>query len=434
MKRDPQALQAREHDLLIIGGGIAGAWVAWEAASRGISAALIELDDFGQGTSWSSLKTAHGGLRHLQRLDIPGFRESVRERRALLRVAPEVVRPLSFAIAASGVADPLKYFLGGLANDILSFDRNEGLRADRFIGRSRISKGEALASAGVHGFAPGRVFLWQDAQITHTERLLMALLHEAADAGAVVINRSRIESCERNAKGFEFKARDLVDGNGFSIRARTVANASGAGLEEVARLIGETCGSPSLIRGVNVVLSGDLTPSLALGARDRDRFLFLVPWLGHTILGTAYDDGQRDVEDLVRNLLEGGRRAFPWARLDEGDIKAIHAGHVPGAPNGEPIYRSKLISHKDPRILSILTAKYTTARATAESVLTRLAPSFSRPPRPSVSARQELRKATPLVGSLSDRMERVRAEEMALSDGDALRGRLIEGAFGERLP
>lgn len=419
MKRDPQALQAREHDVLIIGGGIAGAWVVFEAASRGISAALIELDDFGQATSWSSLKTAHGGLRHLQRLDLPGFRESVRERRALLRVAPEIVRPLSFAIAATGVVDPFKYLLGGLANDILSFDRNEGVRADRFVGPSRVTKG---------------AFIWQDAQITHTERLLMALLQEAADAGAAVINRSRIESCERRAKGFEFKARDLVDGSALSIRARTVVNASGAGLEEVARLLGETCGSPALIRGVNVVLGGDLTPSIALGARDRDRFLFLVPWLGHTILGTAYDDGGRDVADLVQDLMEGGRRAFPSTRLDEADIKAIHAGHVPGAPNGEPIYRSKLIGHKDPRIVSLLTAKYTTARATAEAVVTRLAPSFSTPPGPSVSAHQTLRRATPLVGSRSDRMERVRAEEMALSDSDALRGRLIEGAFGERLP
>jgi len=134
MKRDPQALSGLEHDVLVIGGGIAGAWTAFEAASRGLSAALIEAEDFGQATSWSSLKTAHGGHRHLQRFDLPGFRESVRERRALLRVAPQIVRPLNFAIAAPGLLEQTKYRLGGTADDLLSFDRNEGVRADRALG------------------------------------------------------------------------------------------------------------------------------------------------------------------------------------------------------------------------------------------------------------------------------------------------------------
>ena len=81
--------------------------------------ALVEIEDFGQATSWSSLKTAHGGLRHLQRADLGGFRESVRERRTLLRVAPEVVRPLAFAIGAHGLVERVKYALGGFANEKL---------------------------------------------------------------------------------------------------------------------------------------------------------------------------------------------------------------------------------------------------------------------------------------------------------------------------
>lgn len=434
MKRDPQALQSREHDLLVVGGGIAGAWTAWEAASRGLKVALVEGEDFGQATSWASLKTAHGGLRHLQRLDLAGFRESVRERRNLLRVAPDVVQPLAFAVSASGGFERAKYFLGGLVNDALSFDRNEGLRGDRFIGPSRLLG--ASEAATICGSIPrsGGAFVWNDAQITHTERLLTGLLHAAVGAGAEVINHCRVTGCDRTSSGFEIKARDQVEGAALSIRSRAVVNAAGAGLEAVAILMGETCESPALIRGVNVVLGRDLTPRFALGARDRGRFLFLVPWLGRTMLGTIYDDGRRDVAELVRDLIEAGRRAFPWAEVREGDIKVVHAGHVPGARNGEPIYRSRLITHGDPRILSILTAKYTTARATAEAAINRLATTFSRPPTPSISAATVISHATPLSGNLAERIRLVQETEMALHRNDAVRGRLLEGAFGEEGP
>lgn len=433
MKRDPLALQGREHDVLVIGGGIAGAWVIWEAASRGLSAALVELEDFGQATSWSSLKTAHGGLRHLQRLDIAGFRESVRERRALLRVAPEIVRPLTFAIGAPLFFDQVKFFLGGVLNDILSFDRNEGLRDDRALGTSRVIDRTEAASLGGAALAGAHAFVWPDAQITHTERLVMGLLHAASDASAVVVNRCRVESSARTPSGFEIKATDLAEGRTITLRARSIVNASGGQLETVSRLFGETCGSPPLIRGVNVVLGRDLTPALAIGAKDRGRFLFLVPWLGRSMLGTIYDLGRGPVESLVRELMEAGRRAFPWAGIRDDDIRVVHQGHVPRAPNGEPIYRSRLIPHSDPRILSILTAKYTTARATAEAAVDRIGGALARPLPPSVSSLRELPMARALTGTVSDRIRLVRDTEMALGPADAIRGRLTEGATGEEV-
>jgi glycerol-3-phosphate dehydrogenase len=137
------------------------------------------------------------------------------------------------------------------------------------------------------------------------------------------------------------------------------------------------------------------------------------------------------VGELVRDLMAGGRRAFPWANLREEDIKAVHSGHVPGASDGEPIYRSRLIRHSDARILSILTAKYTTARASAEAAIDRLSSSFSKPPGPSVSAFFVLPKAAPISGDLAERIRQAQDQEMALSRNDAIRGRLIEGALGE---
>ena len=430
MKRDARALEGREHDLLVVGGGIAGAWAAWEASSRGLSVALVELEDFGQATSWSSLKTAHGGLRHLQRLDVAGFRESVRERRALLRVAREIVRPLSFAIAAPTALDEIKFFFGGVVNDILSYDRNEGLREDRALGTTRIIDRAQAAALGGAGLSGAPAFVWQDAQITHTERLVMGLLHASADASAAVINRCRVDRSVSTARGFEIQATDLVDGRGIVVRSRSIVNASGAQLETVSGLFGETCASPPLIRGVNVVLGRDITPSVAIGARDRGRFLFLVPWLDRSMMGTIYDDGKGPMEGLVSELMEAGRRAFPWAQIRDEDVLVVHSGHVPGAPDGEPIYRSRIITHADPRILSILTAKYTTARATAETVIDRLGRVLSRPLSPSVSAREELAMARPLVGTLSERIRQAEETEMAVGPEDAIRGRLNEGAWG----
>jgi glycerol-3-phosphate dehydrogenase len=433
MKREPLALESREHDLLVIGGGIAGAWVAWEAASRGLSAALVELEDFGQATSWSSLKTAHGGLRHLQRLDLAGFRESVQERRALLRVAPEIVRVLSFAVSVPDPLDELKFFFGGILNDILSYDRNEGLRSDRAIGTTRLLDRAQAASLGGAALAGPPAFLWSDAQITHTERLLLAVLHAASEAGAVLVNRCRLESSVSSPSGFEVKATDLGDHRELSIRAKAVVNASGSGLEAVSRLFGETSGSPPLIRGVNVVLARDLTPKVAIGARDRGRFLFLVPWLGRSMLGTIYDDGRGPKDTLVRELMEAGRRAFPWAEIRDEDIRVVHQGHVPGAPNGEPIYRSRLITHANPRLLSILTAKYTTARATAESAVDLVGRALSRMLPPSRTAQTELPMARALEGSLADRLRIAQESEMAPSRDDAIRGRLAEGASGDEI-
>src|SRR5438105_9160748 len=98
MIRDLDALTSRTFDLLVVGGGIYGLTIAYDAAGRGLSVALIERDDFGSGASFNHLRTIHGGLRYLQTLDVVRARESVRERRTLARIAPAAVRPLGFVL------------------------------------------------------------------------------------------------------------------------------------------------------------------------------------------------------------------------------------------------------------------------------------------------------------------------------------------------
>src|ERR1700731_3195028 len=98
MIRDLDELAGRTYDLLVVGGGIYGLTIAYDAAQRGLEVALVERNDFGGGASFNHLRTIHGGLRYLQSLDISRARESIRERRTLARIAPHAVRPLPFAI------------------------------------------------------------------------------------------------------------------------------------------------------------------------------------------------------------------------------------------------------------------------------------------------------------------------------------------------
>src|SRR5213594_392851 len=129
MTRDLDALTERTFDVLVVGGGIYGLTIAFDAALRGLSVALVERDDFGSGTSFNHLRTIHGGLRYLQSLDVGRARESLHERATLARIAPYAVRPLPFALPLyrSLTAGTLAMCAGFLLDRLVCFDRNRGV-------------------------------------------------------------------------------------------------------------------------------------------------------------------------------------------------------------------------------------------------------------------------------------------------------------------
>src|SRR5258708_11089463 len=189
MKRDLGLLTAREHDLLIVGGGIYGVTAAWDAAQRGLAVALIEAEDFGAGVSWNSLKTIHGGLRHLQRADVGEMRESLRERRALLRIAPELVKPLSFLVPAHGHGLRRREALaaGLWLFDLLGRDRNHGLAEEQWSPPARSLSRRAVLDR-IPGLPQRRLTggaLWTHAQVSRSERLPLGFVHAAGEAGAI---------------------------------------------------------------------------------------------------------------------------------------------------------------------------------------------------------------------------------------------------------
>ena len=148
MKRDISQLAQKEYDILVVGGGIYGATLAREAALNGLSVAVVDKGDFCAATSANSLKIIHGGIRYLQQFDVPRLRQSVRERRILMRIAPHLVHPLPCAMPTHGHMMKSReiLFLGLLANDCLSWDRNRGLSPAQSIPRGRIgSRAEWLS-------------------------------------------------------------------------------------------------------------------------------------------------------------------------------------------------------------------------------------------------------------------------------------------------
>ena len=192
MKRDIRPLTEKKFDILVLGGGIYGATVAWEAVGRGLSVALIERSDFGSQTTANSLKTVHGGLRYLQHLDIVRVRQCIRERTTMMRIAPHLIHPLPCLMPTYGHGMKGKEVMrvGLLLNDIVSCDRNNLEDPQK-----RIPNGRVLSRTDTLGAAPGidgkRVTggaFWTDAQMADTERVALAFIQTASNAGACVAN------------------------------------------------------------------------------------------------------------------------------------------------------------------------------------------------------------------------------------------------------
>jgi len=440
VKRELAALAAREWDLVVVGAGIHGAAAAWDAAGRGLAVALVEREDFGSGASWNSLKTIHGGMRHLQRLDVASLRESARERRTLLKIAPELVEPLRFLVPCQGWGSSGRaaLALGLWLNDLLTRDRNRGLPAERQIPDGRtISAAEALAlrpglpERGLRGAA-----VWYDAQAASTERLLLGFVHAAADAGAAVANHAEALELVRAPRGrvAGVAVRDALGGSTLELRARMVLNAAGPWIDELGARSGLGRSKLPLLRARNLVLRRPLSVPLAVGARSAGRFLFLVPWQGRSIVGTSYEPAAAPPSDPLA-FLDEAARAFPWAGIERADLALVHEGLVPGAGGAHGLVtRSRIVDHEredgTPGLVSLQGVKYTTARALSEQAVDVALERLGRPRVACRTAETPLAKARRLTGPLAERTRVAVREEMALTLADAVLRRLDLGTAG----
>ncbi len=400
MARSLAALAGREFDVLVVGGGITGAVTAWDAAQRGLSVALLERGDFGGATSAESLKVVHGGVRYLQHLDIVRVRESSRERRALLRMAPHLVQPMPFVVPTYGHGMRGPEILGAafVILNALTADRNRGLTdparkvpAAGIVSRARVL--EWFPDINQDGLTGAGVFY--DGQLFNPPRLVWAMVRTAARAGAAVANYCDVTALMlQGGRVTGVKVDDRLGGEKFEVRARTVVNAAGPYAEALLVRSGvRAARTVPFSRDMALVLKRRFVNgrALALQTRYRDpsavltrgaRHLFLVPWRGRTLVGVNSliwrDEPDRlrvteaEVSDFVAEIAE----ADPKLGLTMDDVALVMAGLLPVEKGNEeggdvsfgkrPLVVDNARTDGVQGLVSAISNRYTVARGVAE--------------------------------------------------------------------
>jgi glycerol-3-phosphate dehydrogenase len=381
-----------EFDVLVIGGGITGTGIALDAASRGLSVALVEKEDFAAGTSGRSSRLVHGGLRYLEHGELGLVRESLRERGTLYRLAPHLVRPVPMYMLAGDLRHRAMYRAG--------LTVYEGLAAGRNIGYHQAVSADQVAAAipGLGGRTRGvRYFECQ----TDDARLTIEVARAAAAYGARLANHARVTGLLGAGRVTGAAVTDEMTGQGFEVRARAVVNAAGIWAAEVAGLAaghgeaGVTAGrggfgagislSPS--KGVHLVFApGAVRTTAATVAPAADgRYVFIVPWEDRVYAGTTDTpyDGDLDspaVGDADRDyILSAVTPLFPG--VTGRDVVASWAGLRPllGGDNGgsgdatADLSRRHAIFDEPPGLFTITGGKLTTYRAMAQDLVDRVA-------------------------------------------------------------
>ena len=403
MKRDLAQLSNRIFDVVVVGGGIYGACIAWDAALRGLSVALIERGDFGHATSSNSLKVIHGGLRYLQDGSLPLMRRMIRERTTWMRIAPHLVHPLPCLVPTYRklTRSKLALSIGVAINDLVGYDRNRSIDPQK-----RLPNGQILSRAECLGMLPGIKTdgitggaIWYDAQIHNSERLLLSFVLSASRLGAVAANyveAAGLLQDERRVLGV--KARDVLTGQEFELQARMVVNCAGAWVDAILSGLDSRPAQPRfhLSTAMNLVTRQILSGYAAgfssqyrvgrPGEQDeRSRILFMVPWRKRSIIGTIHSvytgtpENFQVSEAAIQEFIDEINRAFPGAELKREDVYNVHSGFLPMVPDGgraggvRLVRESRIHDHeREDKIAGLVTVvgvKYTTARSTAQQAV-----------------------------------------------------------------
>ena len=369
-------LSTRVFDLLVVGGGITGAGVARDAALRGMSVALIDKSDFASGTSSRSSRLVHGGVRYLEHGHLHLVFEASAERGRLLRLAPDLVKPLAFLWPVySGQRLPLWKITAGLTlYDVLSLFRN--VERHRRLDIAGVLEHEPrLRGEGLRGGV--RYF---DAA-TDDARLTLANVLDARDLGAVVGNHVAYRSGAPIGGVHVARVEDALNGNRFEIRARVLVNAAGPWSDLVAEAAGGSAVSKVRgSKGVHISVRRERVgnrEAITLIHPVDGRVMFALPAGTNTIIGTtdtftdASPDEVRANEADVAYLLDAANGFFPEAHLSRDDVIAGWAGIRPLVPTT----RSSVAASREHALtrgegsVTITGGKLTTYRVMAKEVV-----------------------------------------------------------------
>lgn len=299
MKRDFSLLHGQQFDLLVCGGGIYGAWTAYDAALRGLKVAIVEQGDWASATSSASSKLIHGGLRYLESYDFRLVKKALNERQMLLQAAPHRVWPLRFGVPvyADSRIGRLQLKLGLILYDFLAatplWKTASPLRkmAHRYFNRQAFShRFSALDTAGLKGG-----FSYSDAQ-TDDARLVLELIDGAMAAGAVCVNYCRLTSLTKHKGQVSGSVvQDQLSGASTEIPAQQIVYATGQ-WSAVEKESSQWC---RVSKGVHLIMPAVLKDeALLLTAKADGRVFFMIPWYGLTVVGTTDTDYNGDMNQV----------------------------------------------------------------------------------------------------------------------------------------
>ena len=379
MSGRPQPLADADYDVVIVGGGMAGAGAARDLAMRGLSVALVDKGDFASATTSLSSKLIHGGLRYLELFDFGLVRESLAERQRLQRLAPHLVRPLPFLVpiyrdSSRGL---IKVRIGLKLYDWLTPGRDrEHYRVLRPI--DALSLEPAIRPDDLRG--AGYYF---DDLLLFPERLCLENVLSACRHGARAYNYCQVLEVLRDARGAVggVKARDLLTGTVATLRARIVVNASGPWVDDLRALAGITERGRHILRrtkGIHCLLPR-MTERAIYHSTSDDRMIFVIPWREFSLVGTTDSDFAGDLDrvwathDEVEYLLDEVRRALPDPRVRAEEVAYTYAGVRPlsyeeGKRESDVSRAHRIVAEAGGRFLSITGTKLTCFRSLAEQL------------------------------------------------------------------
>jgi glycerol-3-phosphate dehydrogenase len=370
-------LAAEEFDVLVVGGGIVGAGVALDAASRGLSVALVEARDWAAGTSSQSSKLIHGGLRYLEQGNIALVREALKERALLVhRIAPHLVRPVEFLLPLRRRCWDRIYFGAG----VLLYDLMGGARAlprHRHLGRRRAAQqGPDIRPASMVG-----AIRYYDAQADDA-RLALTVARTAVGYGATVASGTEVEGLltEPGGRVRGASVRDRETGQLFDVRARQVISATGVWTDDIQALLHQS-GQPRVrtSKGVHIVIPRErLHLESGMILRTDRSVLLVIPWAKHWIIGTTdtawdLDKGHpsasfADVAYLLEHV-----NAVLRAPITPEDIEGVYAGLRPLLSDDSKetfqLSREHSVTQPAPGLIVVAGGKYTTYRVMAKDAV-----------------------------------------------------------------
>jgi glycerol-3-phosphate dehydrogenase len=405
------------YDLLVIGGGISGACIAYEAASRGLSVALVEKADFGGATSAATSKMIHGGLRYLANKEFGLVRESLKERRILTNIAPNFVQPTPFITAFYKNGTPgWLVRLGMVLYDLLSFDKgwlwdkSKKMPMHKSLHREQLLA--LVPDANQQGLRDLN-FLYSDCLSHFSERFTLAFLRSAVKYGAQIANYTQMEEyiLEGRANGHKkvlgAVVRDLIHNQRHSIRAKMTISCTGPWSDLVINKILGTDNGKHLRRseGIHVITKKLLeTYVFCMSCAEGDRIL-IIPYRDHTLIGltdkeyTGHPDDWHVTKDAIQELLNIVNRYYGNGKtIRFQDIKYAYGGlrpltDVSSSDVRKASRRYEIYDLLDKGVEGVLVVeggKWTTSRGLAENAINKICQSKEFDCKPSRSAKEYL--------------------------------------------